>query len=371
MSERAFVALCATLAACCACGGGPSGERAGEDQTVVLRITDSIGVEIGDSNYVFGSLMSLEAGPDGLVYALDRARGCVKVFGPDGAFARQIGSEGNGPGEMVNPLSMAVLGDGRIAVCAAYNGGIYDYLPDGTWQGLSAEFTSNPPMQMEGADSCAYVALKLDVEPDESGNIMVRVRIGRYEESREPVVAYLDESFPFDPTNLTELMRASYFGYAFTASRDGRVAVACMSSSEYEVQVFSDDGAELLTITGEPVQAAKTEEEIAGEKAFVEGLLQSMGASGVVIEYNPDPLRNQVAGLGFDGAGRIWVQLGTGEVPSFDVYDAQGTLLFRAEIPGAGPDARSWEIEMGADTMYAFSMDPDAYQQIFVIPLPE
>jgi hypothetical protein len=354
----------------CSCGGGQP-EPGQESNAVQLVIADSIGIELGDTNYVFGSLMSLEAGPDGLIYALDRARGCVMVYDSTGAFVRQIGSQGNGPGEMMNPLSMAVLGDGRITVNAAYNGGMYNYLPDGTWQGLSAEFTNNPPMQMEGADSNAYVALKLDVLPDESGGISVSVRIGRYEESIEPMVEYFENSFPFDPQNLTALLRASYFGYAFTAARDGRVAIAERSSSIYSVKVYSAEGTELFTLTGEPVQVAKSEEEIAGEKAFVEGLLQSMGASGVVISYVPDPWREQITGVGFDGRGRIWVQRGIGQMPTFDVWGADGTLLFTAEVPGAGADGMSWEVEYGTDAMYAFSMDPASFQQIFVIPMPE
>lgn len=368
---KAALASSALLAAMffSSCGGGP--EPAQAEDTVHLTVADSIGMELGDSNYVFGSLMSLEAGPDGLIYALDRARGCVMVYDQAGSFVRQIGSQGNGPGEMMNPLSMAVLGDGRVTVCAAYNGGMYDYLPDGTWQGISAEFTNNPPLQMEGADSNAYVALKLDVLPDNSGGITVTVRIGRYEGGTEPTVIYHEESFPFDPQNLTQLMRASYFGYAYSADRQGRVAVAPRSSSLYEVGVYAADGSELVTLTGEPVQVAKSEAEIAAEKAFVEGLLQSMGAGGVVISYTPDPYRDQVTGVGFDGQGRIWVQRGTEEVPAFDVWSPEGALLFTATVPDAGPDGLAWEVEYGDDVMYAFSMDPVAFQQIYRIPMTE
>jgi hypothetical protein len=366
------LSLSLALLMACSCGGGAGGTEAEpSNNTVVLTIADSIGVELGDSNYVFGSLMSLESGPDGLIYALDRARGCVMVYDATGSFVRQIGSQGNGPGEMMNPLAMAVLGDGRVRVCAAYNGGMYDYLPDGTWQGLSAEFTNNPPMQMEGADSSAYVALKLDVLPDESGGIMVTVKVGRYEGGTEPTVVYLEDTFPFDPQNLTQLMKASYFGYAYTADREGRVAIAERSSTTYSVEVYSADGTGLLTLAGEPVQVAKSEDEIASEKAFVEGLLQSMGVNGVVISYTPDPYRDQVSGLGFDGQGRIWVQRGTGEAPTFDVWGSDGSLLFTAAVPSAGPDGLAWEVEYGTDTMYAFSMDPIAFQQIYVIPLPE
>jgi len=92
---------------------------------------------------VFASIDALEFGPDGNIYVLDRGRSCVKVYGPDGSFIRQISREGNGPGEVTSPFAMAVLGDGRISVCSPFQGGIQNFLPDGTWEGLSAEFTNN------------------------------------------------------------------------------------------------------------------------------------------------------------------------------------------------------------------------------------
>ncbi len=367
---RAAAALSATAAVALVSCGGQAPVPVPEE-FVALAIVDSIGIELGDSNYVFGSIMSLEEGPDGLVYVLDRACGRVMVYSPDGSFLRQIGSQGSGPGEMMNPLAMAVLGDGRITVCAAYNGGMYVYTPEGEWQGLSAEFTNNPPMLMEGADSNAYVALKLDVDVDDSGSLYMRVRIGRYEEGTEPVTSYHDQTMPFDPTDLTGLMRESYLGWVFGASRDGLVAIAHRSSSEYRVQVMQRDGTPLVTLEREPEQVPKTEDEVADEKAFIEGLLQSMGAQGVVISYEPDPMREQVFGAGFDGSGRVWVQRGTTDLPTFDVWNLEGELLFTAQVESPGSDLWFWDVECGSETMYAYSMDPQAYQKVYVIPLPE
>lgn len=371
MKIPVFLALAGSACLLCVCGGQPPAEGPPASRNVQLAITDSIGVEMGDSNYVFGSIMSIEVGPDGLLYVLDRGRARVMVYDTLGVFQRQIGSEGTGPGEMINPLSMAVMGDGRITVCAAYNGGMYTYAPDGAWQGLTAEFTNNPPLQMEGADSNAYVALKLDVDVDESGSLYMRIRIGRYEESSEPAVCYKDRTMPFDPTDFTGLMRESYLGWVYGVSRDGTVALAHRASDEYRVEVFDPDGTLLATLEGEPDQVPKTEEEIADEKAFIENLVTSMGASGVLISYEPDPMREQVGGLGFDGMGRIWVSRATADIPTFDVWSAEGELLFTAEVNSPGSDLTFWETEFGPATMYAYSMDPELYQKVYVVPLPE
>lgn len=367
-ASSAFIALFPVLLASCGGRGGGVAEEAGP---VRLAVIDSIGVELGDSNYVFGSIMSIEAGPDGLLYVLDRGRGRVMVYDSAGVFVRQIASPGSGPGELLNPLSMAVPGDGRITVCAAYNGGMYTYGPDGTWEGLTASFASNPPLLMEGADSDAYVALKLDIDVDDSGGLTQRVRIGRYEQADEPAVCYHDATMPFDPTDLTSLMRESYLGFVYGASADGTVAVARRASAEYRVELYASDGTPIAVLEGVPEQVPKTEDEIADEKAFVESLLNSMGASGIIIEYEPDPFREQVYGVGFDGSGRVWVQRGTRDVPAFDVWSREGEFLFTAEVDSPGSDLVLWEVEFGPETMYAYSMDPESYQKIYVIPLPD
>ena len=353
------------------CGGGPS-EAPSAGESVPLMIVDSIGVEMGDSNYVFGSITSIEFGPDGLLYVLDRAACNVRVFSREGELVRVISREGGGPGELMSPFAMAVLGDGRISVCSPFNGGIQQFLPEGTWEGLSAEFTNNPPLMMEGADSNAYVALKLDVTPPSEGGqeITVGVRICRYEESNEPAVVYYQNSFPFDPLNLTMILRESFFGYTFDARRDGMVAMARRSSEAYEVRLFDASGNPLGTLTRDLPVVPKSEEEILDEKTFVEGMMQSMGASGVAIDYDPDPDRDQVIGGFFDGEDRVWVQRGSTDGAVFDVWSTDGSLLSAAGIAGAGTEGRDWDFEAGSGAIYTDSPDPELYQQIFVIPMP-
>jgi hypothetical protein len=361
----------AALVAAWACSCGSTEEAPAADEAVTrLAMTDSIGIEMGDSNYVFGSIMSIEYGPDGMIYVLDRAACCVLVYDAGGRFVRRIGSRGNGPGELMNPFSMAVLGDGRITICSPFNGGMHIYGPDGTWAGLSAEMTNNPPLLMEGADSNAYVALKLDVAPDEAGGLTFTSRICRYEESAEPAVVYVEESFPFDPADLTGLLRASYLGYCFGASRDGLVAIARRTPSSGDVEVYSSDGSLLTTLSRPVEEVAKSEDEILDEKAYIEALLQSMGTNGVIIDYDPDPLRDQVCGVGFDSAGRVWVQRGTTTVPVFDVWSPEGEMLFTAACDSTIEDGLYWEVEFGDGTGCAYSMNPDAFQQVYVFPLP-
>jgi sugar lactone lactonase YvrE len=361
----------AVLLAGCGNGTPPDSSTADEDRSgwLALAPADSIGVELGDSCYMFSSIQNIAHGPDGLVYVLDRAGCNISVYSPDGEFVRRFSREGSGPGELINPLAMAVVGDGRIFVCSPWNGGIHAFSPEGEWQGLVTEFTNNPPMIMTGTEGNAYVAFRLQVEP-EGDEIVCTTFIGRYEEGEEPEVMYWIDEFPFDPLDITTLLKKSYFGNVFSVDSEGYVFISPLTSEEYLVEGFSPDGERFLEITAEAVQVAKSDEEIREEKFYVETLLESYGASGVVIDYEPDPFRNTISDIDADSQGRLWVRRGTERTPVFDVYDYDGELLFTAHVPSITEDGDYWDFTIDEYAIMAFSANPEIYQKIYLLELP-
>ncbi len=64
-----------------------------------LTVVDSIGVELGDSNYVFGAVREVEIGPDGDIYVVDWIECTIYRYSSNGEFIQRIGRRGNGPGE--------------------------------------------------------------------------------------------------------------------------------------------------------------------------------------------------------------------------------------------------------------------------------
>ncbi len=374
MMKKLIIALALAAVLISGCGGGESEPISVDvqeiEERVSITITDSIGVEIGDSNYVFASIDALAHGPDGNIYLLDRGAACVRVYSPGGEFIRRISRQGNGPGEITAAFGMAVLGDGRISICAPMQGGIHNFLPDGEWEGLSAEFTNNPPMNMVGADSNAYIALKLTVDVVD-GELISEFLIGRYEEDNEPSVLYYETEFQFDPTDLTAILNQSLFSHEFFADRSGNVYLSQYSTVDYIVNVFDRDGNQILQIEKDVAKVEKSPEEIQEEKTWMETWLRSIGAQGVVIEYNPEPYRWTITDIGCDGLGRIWVRRGTELAPVFDVYDAQGNSLFVAEVEGIGDDAQFWDFVIDEYGIMAFSVNPDYYSKIWLMDISE
>lgn len=374
MKHSVFCAVSILMVIVAGCGGNgditDSPQQEDHSVWLELSISDSIGVELGDSNYVFGDIQTLAHGPDGRIYALDRSTCCVKVYSPEGEFVRNVSRQGSGPGELINPLAMAVVGDGRIFVCSPWNGGMHAFSPEGEWEGLVTEFTNNPPMIMRGTDGNAYVAFRIQVLP-EGDELICTTFIGRYEEGEEPTIRYWEDEFPFDPMDLTALLKRSFFGNVFAVDTEGRVFISPLTSEEYLVEGFTADGEKFLEISAESELVAKTEEQIREEKFWVETLLERMGAQGVVLEFNPDPYRNTISDLEVDSDGRIWVRRGTADTPVFDVYDMDGQILFTAHVPGITDEGQFWDFVIDEYAIMAYSLNPDLYQQIYILELPE
>lgn len=343
-------------------------EESGDD-TVQLEIIGTIGVEMGDSNYVLGAVQSIDHDTQGNILVLDRSACCVRVYSPAGEFVRNISHEGSGPGELVNPMDMTVFEDGRIVVESPWSGGLHGFSPDGEWLGLLTPFYNNPPMSLMGVDDSAFVATRLEVLPDGNGDLTVTTFIGRYELGEEPVLKYWEYEFPFDPNDLTELLRNTVMGHTFTADREGNVFIAELTSEEYLIQGFRADGELFVEIEAEAETVEKTAEEIEEEKIYVEAYLESLGASGVVIDYHPEPLRNTISELEVDGEQRLWVRSGTVLQPVFDVYSYNGDFLFTVNVPGAGSDAQFWDFNIDEQGMIAFSANPELYQQIYILQM--
>ncbi|MCK5840833.1 MAG: 6-bladed beta-propeller [Candidatus Sabulitectum sp.] len=376
MIKRLSVFVVISLMILAGCGYEEFRESPGEisdstEQMVELSIVGTIGVELGDSNYVLGSVQQIDHDLDGNILVLDRSACCVRVYNPSGEFIRQISNEGDGPGEIRNPMSMTVVGDGRIFVETPFSGGMHAFTPEGEWLGIVTPFFSNPPMNTIGADGNAYAAMRLEVLPNESGDLTCTTFIGRYEEGEEPVIKYWEYEFPFDRNDLTALLQNSHMGHVFTADRSGNVYIAELTSEIYLVQGYRPDGELFFEVEKDVERAEKSAEEILDEELYVVAYLESIGAGGVVMEYNADPYRSSISEIEVDGAGRVWVRRGTVLEPVFDVYNAAGEELFTASVPEAGDDAVFWDFNIDEQGIIAFSINPELFQQIYILELPE
>ena len=69
---------------------------------------------------------------DGEIYVTDTGNERVQVFASDGTFLRTFGGYGTGPGQLIEPVGIAVSDDGRIYIADSGNGRLSIFERDGT-----------------------------------------------------------------------------------------------------------------------------------------------------------------------------------------------------------------------------------------------
>lgn len=121
-----------------------SGDAAAQDRVVRLPEGDrvlagtpaqvfSIGRADGAAHEAFGIVSGVAFDAQDNLYVLDRQSVRVLVYDRNGRFLRQIGSEGQGPGELMVPLALTIGGDGTVIISDLGRRGYSLFRPDGTF----------------------------------------------------------------------------------------------------------------------------------------------------------------------------------------------------------------------------------------------
>ena len=259
------------LAACGGDGGGGapaggSGAMDSPDFTIAPAYEPRwiAGAMDGEDWEVFGSIADLVFNEAGDLFILDEQAAHVVVLDRDGVYLRTISRQGEGPGELTDPASIALLADGRLAVFDAARSGIQFFTPAG-------EFAESAPFDpTQGAPTGAGAWLSdgsiiTDREFVVSGteaNMSVSSSVGGSGDAPgRPIARYQPDGTrqllytawePPQPTgdaaeatggsfsfNLSPV-RAFDPGLHFAALSDGRLAV--VDSSGYRIRLIGEDG---------------------------------------------------------------------------------------------------------------------------------
>jgi hypothetical protein len=153
-------------------GAQPVVRLPAQDRILPMRAQNAfqIGAEDGQSWEVLSGVRQVAFDRNENLYVLDGGNARVLVFDRAGRFVRQIGKRGGGPGELLAPMRMALLGDGTLVVSDngrrsfsvfGADGRFTRSVPHDTAFGLSGEWmaahprggvvTSTQPINLPGA----------------------------------------------------------------------------------------------------------------------------------------------------------------------------------------------------------------------------
>ena len=136
-----YGAVLCLLAACGGDAGGgamPGGASADLDSPDFTLVPEwepewTVGAFDGEDWEIFGTVTDLVFNETGDLFVLDEQAAHIVVFDRNGAHLRTISRQGEGPGELSEPRSMALLADGRLAVFDRSRRGIQFFTPEGEY----------------------------------------------------------------------------------------------------------------------------------------------------------------------------------------------------------------------------------------------
>ncbi len=331
-----------------------------------LTVTDSIGIDVGDSNYVFGKPTLAFHSPSGDIAILDIQKLCILFYSPEGEYIQTVGREGSGPGEFLMPACFTFLSDGGIAVSDVMAGKITFFDSDYEYSDQLIGFFPSAPTVIIGVDSGAIVGMLTAFDQTEEG-MFLGFSLARWEGEIEPTVEYYSTFEPFDPTDIAASSKDIIFMIA--ASPDGKVFCAPFSTDDFIIEGYMPDGTSFLHIEDEDFRKVrKTDEEIQDEIDRVNESMAAYGAEGL-IEWEPDLYKTSISSLSIDSFDRLWVRMGIYSEIVFRVYNMDGEFLFTAgvDFPGEIDSFENMQIIIDQHGILAFNSMPDDYPKIYML----
>ena len=342
--------------------------------TITVFPSDTIGILMGDSNYVFGTIADAVLLDGGNIAVLDEAAGCARLYDAEGNFVFLVSRRGSGPGEVLMPGGMVRLSDNSIAILD-HASGVQRFSENGEFIEFMTDYQGQDvPQWAWGVDNMGYVGAITSMEPTDDA-LMVHFIIARWDDGSEPSVEYFRNSFPFNPQRMDEFLSNSFFSASFAAAPDGMVYVAPTSSQEYRIDVFNPDGSLYGTVLREIPGVAKTQNELEDETAMITAILKERGIPEYHIMYEPDPYRWMIPpqGVGADGEGRIWARSGTADDVLMDVYSRDGEHLAVVRFQGVtNPEVLDYlNIKIQQNRILIYSLQDSDYPKLYVVNMPE
>ena len=367
-----------TVAASAGCGGEAEPVSSSEEtslpgqvDTLVLAVTDTIGLEMGDRSYVFGMILQAAHGADGNIIVLDIQKACLSAYSPDGEFIGNIGAPGSAPGEFQIPVDFAVFPDGSIAVTDAISRIISYFDADGSYTSMMSGFFPTPPMSIEGCPDGALIGQHMPMVMT-GENLEMSLELSKWTDEAEPALTYLSKPMELDFSGDGQASSVGGPDFDFAVGPDGSVLVAEISDTLFSVTGFSPEGVEFLSILEARDRTPMTQKEIdAGGLGMSIMIMNGEASADMNRMETTYPWRNVIGSIGIDSRSRIWVELVCEDLPVFHVYNYSGELLFIAVTDVEFTPVTRPNFKVDAGGVLAYDSDPMDYPKIYLFELVE
>lgn len=342
-------------------------DSGGQPEYDLIKL-DSIGIDIGDSNYVFGMIVDATYLIDGRIALLDILRRKVLVYSGNGEFLGSVGRDGSGPGEFVSPYSLTFLTDGGLAVSDIQQGKVVFFDSDLCYLRELSGFQPMAPDRIRCGPDGSITGRRYNYYYDEGAEeYFYGSDFCLWSDSVEPDLTYQES---YSPSSSDD--RASY---NFCSTPEGKLVCALSSKTEYALIGYTHEGDvsftinipwEITYVTQEELDAARPHTVIPGPGSEATSAELSSG-------WVPDSLRSAATIVGIDGEDRLWVKSGKGVTasPVFDLYSmSDGSFITSVEttLPAI---ARYWSFKVSESGILGWDHNPADYTRVYILELVE
>jgi len=365
MSAQKLSFLSVLIAVFAGCGVDPSESGANTETELQIQVDtlipmDSIGVLMGDSRYMLGSIADFTTFPGGKPVILDQLKGTVSVFDSTGVFLNSFGGLGEGPGEFQSPMSLVRLSSGIILVMDRQAKVISfnsqgEYLNGWNVEGLGGFAIESMPF-----DDSTFVSYSFSMRRNDSG-FGINFSMNRYDAiTGEVLTEYFDWSGEPNPsTDFTP-------GYLVAASDGrGRVYLSRIQSESWMVEVFGADATPLDTISlfQERERIAVPDSAMIPGTVYI-GYAFSDGETQETTFVNMPEAHPFISALGVDADGNLWCRRGGLPGDMWDVVSPEGEHL-REVFVTLSDSAYFIDMDVNPNGILAFDMMTEDFHKLY------
>ncbi len=338
-----------------------------ETSASILYLAEEIGVELGDSNFVFGVIQDVDFTSEGNIAVLDGQKKRVKLYSQSGDFIGDFGGAGEAPGEFLNPHGIACLSDNRIAVTDPFSREVEIFGTDLEYIDTFSDFTGRAPFVISSAGT--GFAGEQGGFDREAGILTTSVALW---ETGSEMRVFSELTDDFSPENMIQrIMMPS----AQITSDSSNIYYSAPVSEEYIVSVYPLDGSESYNLSFPDYTAKeKSEEDLELDIQAYEYRMQGMASAGrggrlANATYDPPPFYYATGAMGIDNENNIWVQRGWESNPTFDIFPEGATTPTEIVIVDPELDLSGYSFVISPNGIAAFNPNPEDYPKVLILNL--
>lgn len=312
-----------------------------------------------DGDILFGRISDVAGDADGNVYVLDNQLCQVEVFGPDGEHLRTLSRQGEGPGEVQQPIGVVLLPDDLVGIGAGFPGKMVTLRRDGT--PVATRYPIGEPSDGNigvmislgtGGGVLAATGGRLVFDDPDHSHAERFLAVG--DAAGGQYTRILEKQTPLDPTGrFWDEAADYYFDGRWDLGADGLIYVP-VHRDRYLVSVYDRDG-QLQRAFGRNLDQRKRTD---GDKRQV-GPIINVNGQRTDDEWkicDTDPAISRV--MLNPSNGNVWVltpqgstDLPEGVVEMWDVFSPEGEYLRQVTIPDGGEIREATGFLVGGDRL--------------------